>query len=770
MLLASEGCTRDTLGGLLDCEGEACEPGPGPGGPGDGSGTGNGPGTNPNLPPSLSTCASGVFCGSPAACCEAGNECILGACVTACPSSIRCGADADICCSDGQACINATCVDPGKACTDSFDCDAEEFCDPVFNACFPQFDEVLCQTEPVFKDFEVTEKWFVGSSEVEPNCFQPIVTPVVANLDGDPEGIPELVITTACNGWRRGVLRAYRPKTGEALWEGRLPDAEGGPGAIAPVHGRATPAIGDLDGDGFPEVVTVMSIPLDPKEAGTGEAMRIAAFDGRTGVRLWVSDSNVKVRGGSGDQDFNGAATLADLNGDGTPEIIYGALVLNADGTLLWEKNGGGGEGAVSSYYGGIAVVADIDLDGSPDVIAGRRVYEADGEAKFDPLTGDDGYPAVANLDDDPQAEIVLVHNGKVTIFDGETGVAQSNTFTIAGGGIGGPPTIADFDGSGRNEIGVAGAAFYTVLRYEPPPSGGESLGTLSELWKQPTRDFSSNSTGSSVFDFEGDGKAEVIYNDECYMRVYDGTTGEVVVEVPNTSATIHEYPIVVDVDGDGRSEIVFIANSNNADDNCKDSVIPGYSTSGGKRTGVYVYGDANEEWVRTRRVWHQHAYHVTNINPQGVVPAVELPNWTQPGLNNYRQNVQGEGIFNAPDLEVLGLEVDIVGCPNVLKLTARIANTGNLGVLPGVPVAFRSGTPDAPGGLLGVASTEVSLVPGQSTLVSFTVTLDSDQLASTSSFIAIVNNDGDVAGVVLECNPDNAPAAADKISCGGLI
>ncbi len=749
-LLVSAGCNRDNLGG---CDGEACEPD---------DGNPNGASTNPNLPPSLATCASGIFCGSPAACCESGSECILGTCVTACPSSIRCGQDAETCCSDGEACINATCVSPGNPCTDSFDCAAGEFCDPVFNACFPQFAEVLCQTEPNFPDFEITEKWSVQGSDVEPNCFQPIVTPVVANLDGDPEGIPELVITTACNGWRRGVLRAYRPKTGEALWEGRLPNAEGGPGDIAYVHGRANPAVGDLTGDGLPEVVTVM-------DGSSGEGMRIAAFDGRTGVRLWVSAADVKVRGSNG--NFNGAATLADLDGDGTPEIIYGALVLNADGTRRWENDDGAGEGAVRSYYGGIAVVADIDLDGSPDVVAGRRVYEANGDAKYPPLTSNnsnDGYPAVANLDSDPQAEIVLVHNGKVTVFDGETGAAQSNVFTIAGGGIGGPPTIADFNGNGRNEIGVAAAAFYTVIAYDPPGEG-EDLGTLTELWKQPSRDLSSNSTGSSVFDFEGDGKAEVIYNDECHMRVFDGTTGDIVVEVPNTSATIHEYPIVVDVDGDGRSEIVFIANSNNSNNNCV-RPLPDYPADEGVRTGIYVYGDANAEWVRTRRVWHQHAYHVTNINPQGVVPANELPNWTQPGLNNYRQNVQGEGVFNAPDLEVLGLEVDIVGCPNVLKLTARIANVGNLGVLPGVPVAFRSGTPDAPGDLLGVASTEVSLVPGQSTLVSYTVTLDSDQLSSTSSFIAIVNNDGSVGGVVLECNPDNAPAAADKISCSGLI
>ncbi|MEZ4272531.1 MAG: hypothetical protein R3C68_14215 [Myxococcota bacterium] len=42
------------------------------------------------------------------------------------------------------------------------------------------------------------------------------------------------------------------------------------------------------------------------------------------------------------------------------------------------------------------------------------------------------------------------------------------------------------------------------------------------------TRDGSSKQTGTSVFDFQGDGRAEVLYGDECFFRVYNGQTGEV--------------------------------------------------------------------------------------------------------------------------------------------------------------------------------------------------------------------------------------------------
>ena len=43
-------------------------------------------------------------------------------------------------------------------------------------------------------------------------------------------------------------------------------------------------------------------------------------------------------------------------------------------------------------------------------------------------------------------------------------------------------------------------------------------------LWIKQTQDCSSAATGSSVFDFEGDGKAEVVYGDETTLHVYDNS------------------------------------------------------------------------------------------------------------------------------------------------------------------------------------------------------------------------------------------------------
>jgi len=254
------------------------------------------------------------------------------------------------------------------------------------------------------------------------------------------------------------------------------------------------------------------------------------------------------------------------------------------------------------------------------------------------------------------------------------------------------------------------------------------------------------------VFDFPGDGAAEVVYADECYLRVYTGTDGATQLELPNTTGTIHEYPLIVDADGDGNSEILVVANETNASGNCGPDVPA--------RRGLYVYGDANDEWVPTRKVWTQHAYHVSNATSAGNVPMVELDNWTQPGLNNYRQNVQGDGIFNAPDLAVdLSLSLDLCGQDQV-ELRARVTNLGALGVAMGVPVAFHLGT-SAAGVLLGTAITTTPLLPGQST----TVALAIEAPAAPASYFAVADP-GAGGGDIAECNESNNTDGLTDAEC----
>jgi len=94
-------------------------------------------------------------------------------------------------------------------------------------------------------------------------------------------------------------------------------------------------------------------------------------------------------------------------------------------------------------------------------------------------------------------------------------------------------------------EVGSAGYEGYAVFDPEcaatPRPAFCQGPGLR---WLKQTRDHSSGSTGSSVFDFNGDGQAEVVYRDECWLRVYDGKTGLVRFASSITSGTIIELPV----------------------------------------------------------------------------------------------------------------------------------------------------------------------------------------------------------------------------------
>ena len=90
---------------------------------------------------------------------------------------------------------------------------------------------------------------------------------------------------------------------------------------------------------------------------------------------------------------------------------------------------------------------------------------------------------------------------------------------------------MADFDGDGRPEFAAAGRGYYAVYDLDcagdPVPTEWCATGRDDGiLWSVVVQDLSSSVTGSSVFDFEGDGKAEVVYNDECHLYILSGEDG----------------------------------------------------------------------------------------------------------------------------------------------------------------------------------------------------------------------------------------------------
>jgi hypothetical protein len=410
-------------------------------------------------------------------------------------------------------------------------------------------------------------------------------------------------------------------------------------------------------------------------------------------------------------------------------------------------------------------------------------------------LTGD-GFCAVADVwgpnaaarpgpNNRPEGkpEVILIDEGHLTILDSATGVIIHDQ-DLGGGDRGGAPNVDDFDGDGFMEIASALKDFYVVVDLQtstgaagicpdwpsviertdanPPANNNpartppttactsdaqcpantacnETVGVgrcvcLHNGWKRDSDDDSSKATSSSVFDFNGDGAAEVLYNDECEFRVYDGRSGQVLFKNVSNSRTGIENPVVVDVDNDGNAEVVTVMNTEAAD-RCDDDPQVGGTGPRIPRSpnGIRVWGDPGDQWVSARRIWNQQSYHVTNVTEGGRVPLHEPESWrTFNGryYNTYRSQPRSFGV--APDLTVVAVGVSSpnVACgtlSDTIQISFEIENRGDLRVGPGVVVNFSGfwgaterGLLNDTGGALQVTLVG-SLEPGNSVVLSVT-------------------------------------------------
>jgi hypothetical protein len=634
-----------------------------------------------------------------------------------------------LCCAPDQTCDAGTCH--GRPCADTSACDAGATC----KAGFCTTSDPACEFVPDKGPFAPRLAWRWEGSKTLPQYQDVLMTPVVVPLEPAGSGdrfTPPAVIFNAIRGdvgaaeEVPGVMRAVRGDDGADLW------------ASDPAHlvnGLSGIAAGDLRGDGRMVLVTGRYSGGDLAQDG------VVAF-GPDGAFLWeVIGPRVRW----------GAPTIANLTGGPRAQVVVGATVIDADGKIVCQ----GAFGQGSNFMGPIAAVADVDLDAKPEIVAGNTVYDATCQPKPgwparqpDGTIWDDGLVAVADFTGDPHPEIVVVAAGHVRLHDWQ-GKLLWGPVRLPGGGAGGPPTVADFDGDGKLEIGVASRSTYSVFR----PFAGDPV-----LWSRPTQDHS-DVTGSSVFDFEDDGRAEVVYGDECYTRVYDGRGGGVLFEAPNPSCTTHENPVIADVNRDGRAEIVVATNS------VCNFQCP-WGGQYGSAKGITVWKDLNDRWVSTRPMWNQHAYAVTNVEDDGRPPWPPVDHWRVPGLNAFRKNPIGDPNHAAPDLaaDPLDVTIDPAGCPQALGLAVKVWNRGAVPVAAGVPVAFRA---DPGGALYGIARTRGSIRPGQFELV----TLRVERPARTPIGLEVrIDDDATGRGVVGECDERNVVRVGDAFCPVGSL
>ncbi len=452
-----------------------------------------------------------------------------------------------------------------------------------------------CEDQAPADSFTPDTQWTFGAGQSS------WVTPLVGNFtDDDGNGEIDLcdtpdVILVANTGISYGTACYVYIIDGETGVEHfSIPPSE-------MVSCTATPAFGDIDDDGLPELVTVYI---------NGGVYRIKVFE-HDGTVKWANTTD----GNTADQFTreSGAIALHDLDADGDVEIVFNHEVYDHLGTLLWQyPNPAPGELEATT-------AADLDGDGMMEVITGHSAYRADGTVYYEnfPTVPAQAIPQVGNLDDDPEPE-VFVTSGVGLFMLEHTGAIKYGPVTPTGVAAGGylvwqrPGTIHDFDGDNRSEWASSSQSAYAV--YEGPNAA-------DVLWQTVVSD-SSGAAGGTAFDFLGDGVAEAMYADENAFRIYDGQTGAELLSIQRGSPTISEYPVVADIDNDGSAEILVVSSSG--------------------QPALQAIRDAEERWIQARRIWNQHAYFVTNVREDSTIPQVAPKNWET--LNTFRTNAQIEG------------------------------------------------------------------------------------------------------------------------------
>lgn len=571
--------------------------------------------------------------------------------------------------------------------------------------------------QPPVGDFQPVVKWrwqvTDGSQGV---MMPPLVAPLIdTNGDGtvNERDVPSVIFNTR-QGNAVNHLIALRGDTGSEIFATAL-------GPLTTGGGIQGMAVGDLDGDSHIEIVSTSPSNGD----------------------LLLFNHNGTLFQTVGADNYRSSPIIFNQDSSGLPEFNFAYWTFNADGSVRWVRAGS------TDYLGKQSRQAvDLDLDGIPELIAGPSAYDSSGNHLWwwkittsgtstrdwtmtgfldrgmttvqvsvpFPLT--DAWTAAANLDGDPNPEIIAItpdvsanSDQSMWIFDHD-GRIHSGPFRFYQSILNvidfelGPPTVADFDGDGMPEIAIP-VHQYNWTAQDIDVDRNLLLVVRADgtrLWEFEAHLDPDHSYPAppSAFDFDGDGAAEIVFRDSQKIYLLDGRTGTVLFEQAVSSLPLGDtpyYTTVADVDNDGSAEIlipnVFALN---------------YPAGVRPFGGLLVLGDTTGNWIHARRIWNQWLYNAADVNEDGSIATVAPDNW----LTRAQQPIDGLDRFAAPDLTASRVLIGSQSCPASNTLSARIGNGGNLQAGSGVPVRFYLGDPRQGGSLIAATHTTHPLFPGE--------------------------------------------------------
>jgi large repetitive protein len=256
---------------------------------------------------------------------------------------------------------------------------------------------------------------------------------------------------------------------------------------------------------------------------------------------------------------------------------------------------------------------------------------------------------------------------------------------------------LADIDGDGKlNATFVSGSRLFALND------------DFSLKWAVTISELTSGFTSTTVFDFNNDGANEIVYRDEANLYIIDGKTGNAFATAVCKSRTANEYPIVVDADADGATEICVTCASNDGTDiNVLADNVFGQ---------VRMFKSNLDPWVPARKVWNQHAYFNVNVNDDLTIPRSQQQHQLisasgvapcRPGqpLNTFLNqspilDSKACPTYPSPDVAFKGpLTFTTPTCPTTnFTVSFTVENVGDLILTGNMPITFYNGDPSKPG------------------------------------------------------------------------